>query len=64
MKVCVHEAFCVHDGLPDITLYITERYLELVIWQEIFTNYKLLTNHFLANNKFNTALKSDFQWLL
>lgn len=41
MEVCIHEAFCVHDGLPNSTLYITERYLELVIWREVF--YKLET---------------------
>lgn len=41
MEECIHAAFYVHRGVPDIALYLTGRYFELVVWKEVF--YKLET---------------------
>lgn len=35
MKVCIHAAFGVHCGVPDIILYLTETHIELVREKEI-----------------------------
>lgn len=34
MMVCIHAAFCVHCGVPDIILYFTETHIELVRGRE------------------------------
>lgn len=34
-EVWIHAAFCVHCGVPNIILYLSETHIELVIGKEI-----------------------------